>query len=77
MAIRSAAIDLKDMRERMGKIVVAYTKKGKPVTTEDLGVAGAMTAWMVAAATISLRVATERTLSYFSATRTVTPWWTT
>ncbi len=47
MAILSVATSLKDMRERMGKIVVAYTKKGKPVTTEDLQVAGAMTAWMV------------------------------
>ena len=49
MAILSVAKDLKDMRERMGKIVVAYNKKGKPVTTEDLQVAGAMTAWMVEA----------------------------
>ncbi len=49
MAILSVATSLKDMRERMGKIVVAYTKEGKPVTTEDLQVAGAMTAWMVEA----------------------------
>lgn len=49
MAILAVAKDLKDMRERMGKIVVAYDKKGGPVTTEDLGVAGAMTAWMVEA----------------------------
>lgn len=49
MAILSVATDLKDMRERMGKIVVAYDKKGNPVTTEDLEVAGAMTAWMVEA----------------------------
>ncbi|MCE5312508.1 MAG: formate--tetrahydrofolate ligase [Nitrospiraceae bacterium] len=49
MAILSVATDLKDMRERMGKIVVAYDKKGNPVTTEDLDVAGAMTAWMVEA----------------------------
>jgi formate--tetrahydrofolate ligase len=54
MAILAMANDLKDMRERMGKIVVAYTKKGKPVTTEDLGVAGAMTAWMVDALKPSL-----------------------
>jgi len=54
MAILSIATDLKDMRERMGKIVVAYTKKGKPVTTEDLQVAGAMTAWMVDALNPSL-----------------------
>jgi formate--tetrahydrofolate ligase len=49
MAILAVARDLKDMRERMGKIVVAYDKKGSPVTTEDLNVAGAMTAWMVEA----------------------------
>jgi len=49
MAILSVAKDLKDMRERIGKMVVAYDKKGKPVTTTDLEVAGAMTAWMVEA----------------------------
>jgi formate--tetrahydrofolate ligase len=54
MAILSVSTDLKDMRERMGKIVVAYTKKGKPVTTGDLEVAGAMTAWMVDALNPSL-----------------------
>ncbi|MBF0413705.1 MAG: formate--tetrahydrofolate ligase [Desulfamplus sp.] len=54
MAILAVATDLKDMRERMGKIVVAYTKQGKPVTTEDLQVAGAMTAWMVDALNPSL-----------------------
>lgn len=49
MAILSVATDLKDMRERMGRIVVAYDKQGNPITTEDLEVAGAMTAWMVEA----------------------------
>ncbi len=49
MAILSVATDLKDMRERMGRIVVAYNKKGDPVTTADLEVDGAMTAWMVEA----------------------------
>lgn len=49
MAILAVSTDLKDMRERMGKIVVAYNKKGGPVTTADLGVDGAMTAWMVEA----------------------------
>ncbi|MFH2067239.1 MAG: formate--tetrahydrofolate ligase [Pseudomonadota bacterium] len=47
MAILAVSTSLKDMRERMGKIVVAYDKKGNAVTTEDLEVAGAMTAWMV------------------------------
>jgi formate--tetrahydrofolate ligase len=46
MAILSVATDLKDLRERIGKIIVAYNKKGDPVTTADLEVAGAMTAWM-------------------------------
>ncbi|HHT9116842.1 MAG: formate--tetrahydrofolate ligase [Planctomycetes bacterium] len=49
MAILSVAKDLKDMRERIGNMVVAYDKKGKPITTTDLEVAGAMTAWMVEA----------------------------
>src|SRR5512143_619095 len=49
MAILAVSKDLNDMRERMGKIVVAYDKTGKTVTTEDLEVAGAMTAWMVEA----------------------------
>ncbi|HWR72058.1 MAG TPA: formate--tetrahydrofolate ligase [Nitrospirota bacterium] len=49
MAILAVAKDLRDMRERMGRIVVAYSKDGAPVTTADLGVDGAMTAWMVEA----------------------------
>ncbi|HIJ59314.1 MAG TPA: formate--tetrahydrofolate ligase [Nitrospirae bacterium] len=47
MAILSVATDLKDMRDRIGRIVVAYDKSGNPITTTDLDVAGAMTAWMV------------------------------
>jgi formate--tetrahydrofolate ligase len=46
MAILAVARDLKDLRERIGKIIVAYDKKGNPVTTSDLEVAGAMTAFM-------------------------------
>ena len=46
MAILSIVRDLKDLRERLGNIIVAYDKKGKPVTTTDLEVAGAMCAWM-------------------------------
>ncbi len=49
MAILAIANDLADMRRRMGKIVVGYDKNDKPITTEDLDVAGAMTAWMVEA----------------------------
>ena len=49
MAILAVAKDLKDLRERMGKIVVAYDKSGNEITTADLEVDGAMTAWMVKA----------------------------
>ena len=49
MAILALAADLKDFRQRMAKIVVAYDKKGAPVTTADLEVDGAMTAWMLEA----------------------------
>lgn len=46
MAILAIARDLKDLRERIGNMIVAYDKKGNPVTAEQLEVAGAMTAWM-------------------------------
>jgi len=49
MAILSVATDLADLRDRMGRIIVAYDKRGKAVTTADLEVAGAMTAWLVKA----------------------------
>ncbi|MFQ3574241.1 MAG: formate--tetrahydrofolate ligase [Thermodesulfovibrionales bacterium] len=49
MAILSISKDLKDMRERIGKIIVAYDKSGSPITTSDLEVAGAMTAWLTEA----------------------------
>jgi formate--tetrahydrofolate ligase len=47
MAILALAKDLADMRQRLGRIVVAYDKNGNDVTTADLEVDGAMTAWMV------------------------------
>jgi len=46
MAILAVAKDLTDMRERFKHIVVGYNKQGNPVTTGDLEVDGAMTAWM-------------------------------
>ena len=47
MAILAVAKDLNDLRRRMARVVVAYDKKGSEVTTADLEVDGAMTAWMV------------------------------
>jgi formate--tetrahydrofolate ligase len=46
MAILAIVNDLADLRDRIGKITVAYDKSGRPVTTSDLEVAGAMTAFM-------------------------------
>jgi len=46
MATLSIVRDLADLRERMDNITVAFDKKGNPVTTGDLEVGGAMTAWM-------------------------------
>jgi len=54
MAILAVFTSLKDLRERMSKIVVAYDKQGNAVTTKDLEVDGAMTAWMVKAANPNL-----------------------
>ncbi|KAH3686886.1 hypothetical protein WICPIJ_002117 [Wickerhamomyces pijperi] len=44
MAILALANSLDDMRERLGKIVVASSKAGVPITCEDIGAAGALTA---------------------------------
>jgi formate--tetrahydrofolate ligase len=43
MAVLALATDLHDLRSRLGRIVLAQTVDGTPVTTEDLGVAGSMT----------------------------------
>ncbi len=46
MAILSVIKDLADLRKRLDEITVAFDKSGKPVTTGDLEVGGAMTAFM-------------------------------
>merc|ERR1712241_87733 len=46
MAVLALTTSLADMRERLGKMVVASSKCGDPVTAEDLGVAGALTVLM-------------------------------
>jgi len=42
MAILALATSLKDLRERLGRIVIGTDTKNRPITAEDLGVAGAM-----------------------------------
>ncbi|KAM8781321.1 C-1-tetrahydrofolate synthase, cytoplasmic [Rhynchonycteris naso] len=46
MAILALTTCLEDMRERLSKMVVASSKKGEPITAEDLGVSGALTVLM-------------------------------
>uniref|UniRef100_A0A8C5WWQ2 C-1-tetrahydrofolate synthase, cytoplasmic n=1 Tax=Laticauda laticaudata TaxID=8630 RepID=A0A8C5WWQ2_LATLA len=46
MAVLALTNSLEDMRERLGKMVVASSKKGVPITTEDLGVSGALAVLM-------------------------------
>jgi len=46
MAMLAIVNDLADLRQRMDKITLAFDKAGKPVTTGDLEVGGAMTAFM-------------------------------
>ncbi|MGR5142410.1 formate--tetrahydrofolate ligase [Photobacterium sp. DNB23_23_1] len=49
MAILALSKDLADMRQRIGRVVLAYDLDGKPVTAEDLQVAGAMAVTMIEA----------------------------
>lgn len=44
MAILCLAEDIRDLKRRLGKIIVAYNFSGDPVTAEDLHATGAMTA---------------------------------
>lgn len=46
MAILALATSLKDMRERIAKIVIGQSRQGEPITADDLGVAGALTVLM-------------------------------
>ena len=47
MAILAVARDLKDLRQRLARMVLAYDRDGNEVTTADLKVDGAMAAWLV------------------------------
>lgn len=46
MAILALSNDLADMRERLGRMVVATSRNGDPVTCDDIGAGGALTALM-------------------------------
>lgn len=46
MAILAVTTGLRDMRERLGRIVVGSSRAGEPITADDLGVGGALTVLM-------------------------------
>ena len=46
MAVLALANDLTDMRERLGNMVIGSSRKGQPITADDLGVGGALTVLM-------------------------------
>lgn len=46
MAVLALSTSLRDMRERLGKMVVGSSKSGEAVTADDLGIGGALTVLM-------------------------------
>ena len=61
MAVLALTRDLKDLRDRLGKITIGYTRSRKPVTADDLGVAGAMAVLLKDAIRPNLLQTTEHT----------------
>lgn len=46
MAVLALTTSLSDMRERLGRMVIANSKSGEPITADDLGIGGALTVLM-------------------------------
>ena len=67
MAILALTTSLKDMRERIGRIVIGTDKHKNPITAEDLGVAGAMTVLMKDAIMPNLMQTLEHTPAFVHA----------
>ncbi len=44
MAVFCLSMDIKDLKERLGRMIIAYTYEGKPVTIKDINAVGAMAA---------------------------------
>ena len=61
MAILALATDLHDMRQRIGRIILAYDMDGKPITADQLEVAGAMTVLLKDAINPNLMQTAEQT----------------
>ncbi|MGI8307412.1 formate--tetrahydrofolate ligase [Saccharopolyspora hattusasensis] len=61
MAVLALSTSLQDMRQRLGRIVVGYTRDGEPVSAEQLRAAGAMAVIMREAIKPNLMQTTENT----------------
>jgi formate--tetrahydrofolate ligase len=61
MVILSLATSLRNLRERLGRIVIGFTYDGLPVTAEDLKAAGAMTVMLLDAVKPNLLQTLENT----------------
>lgn len=61
MAVLALATDLADLREKLGAMVVGYSKSGMPITADDLGCGGALTVLMKDALMPTLMQTVERT----------------
>ncbi len=67
MAILALTTSLKDLRARLARLVVATTRQGKPITAEDLGCAGTMTALLREAIKPNLLQTLEHTPAFVHA----------
>ena len=61
MAVLALARDLPDLREKLGGMVVAYSRDGSTVTADDLGCGGALAVLMKDALLPTLMQTVERT----------------
>jgi formate--tetrahydrofolate ligase len=61
MAVLALARDLKDLREKLGAMVIGYSRAGEPITADDLGCGGALTVLMKDAIMPTLMQTVERT----------------
>lgn len=61
MAVLALAKDLPDLREKLGSMVVGYSKSGEPITADDLGCGGALTVLMKDALLPTMMQTVERT----------------
>jgi formyltetrahydrofolate synthetase len=67
MAILALTTSMSDMRDRLGKMVVAMSRSGDPVTADDLGVGGALTVLMKDAIAPNLMQTLEGTPAFVHA----------